>query len=156
MPAVRTTFENPRNRRMIIAQSLSVLFFAVLSIISYLVTGKAITAIVPLLLGAVVMAVYASVHKHQYPVKVTLSQNEIEMMFAGGKSRSFSYESIADIYLPPRESNKRYASFRLMGNPYPFHVTLEIAAAIDSSFTVKNGHAIPRWNGRKESKVRGR
>lgn len=156
MPAVQTTFENPRNQRIIIAESLSVLFFAVFSIVLYLITGKAIVAIVPVLLGVVLMVVRISVHMHQYPLKVALSQNEIEMRFAGGKSRSFSYESIADIYLPPRKSNKRYASFRLMGNPYPFHVTLEIAAAIDSSFTVKNGHAIPRWNGRKESKVRGR
>lgn len=152
----RTLYRNPRNQRIIIAQALSILFFISLSIVILLIVNTPIAMIPPLLLAVVLFVVFTSSHLRQYPVEVAIGEQGIEMIFAKDRVINISYTSIADMYVPKPGSDKRYASLRRVGNPYPVHVSLEIAAAIDSSFSVKNGHAIPRWNGRKESKVRGR
>lgn len=117
-------------------------------------TGRLVVLAIELVLIAFLAAIILLREIRQFPTEVLIEDTGFAMKFSLGKAISVRWSDISDMYLKaPRGREGRYGSFRIKGSSTPYHVVRGIALNIEDGYREAMGLPIPRWDGKRSSKV---
>lgn len=147
-------YANPFDKETGKTEVLTVAFLFFFAGILAIVTQKWQAGLVPLVIAILAGLVFFAANLQQFPTIVRVEGGGIVLQFKWKRSIQVPWPQLADIRLRPIEGNKgRYGSLRIKGNPTPYHVTREIAVEIEKGYANAIGLPIPRWDGKRTSKV---
>ena len=147
---MKEKYENKMDRKLRNMEVFAVVYCLVLSAVLAAVTQKWIAGMLPLIIAGLLAILFPLKNIRQFPIEVEFNEQGLILTFRRGSRLFIEWTQVADMCLPPQFG---YGSFRIKGSSRPYHVLREIASRMESGYLEAMGVPIPRWNGKRTSKV---